>query len=521
MNIDTAQFLLDLWWIIPELWLCLAGFILLGFAPFTRDAAGKRLIAWLSIAAQAVTLVLVFAFYAGVPKVFSVCSAAHPGAIFKLSGGAPLLVVDGFSLVLKAVVLTAGILASLMGLRYLEIEKTHRAEFHCLLLFAVLGGMFLVCSTDFISLFTALETMSLSVYLLVGWTKQDHRSNEAALKYFLLGAFAAGLLLYGMSLVYGASGKTNLFLIAEKLQQGLAPQPLQLLSIGLVFLVAGIGFKLAAAPFHMWTPDAYEGAPTNVTAFMSTAVKTAAFGMALRMFLIAFPSPAGAARWTILFAVLSAVSMTWGNIVALWQDNTKRLLAYSSIAHVGYALMGLVAVGAALSHQISGTQQVQAIAAGQLAVVLYMVAYTFTAAGAFGMVVLLRREGLIGDRVADFAGMARRSPWLAAAMMIFLLSLGGIPATAGFVGKWWLFASALQGGFAWLAILAALNTAISLFYYLRIVVTMYFDAPGDQQPYALAPTLTAALVLAVAGVLLVGLWPEPVLNLVRGAAQIP
>ncbi|MBP7148290.1 MAG: NADH-quinone oxidoreductase subunit N [Acidobacteria bacterium] len=518
--VNASQYVADLFWLVPELWLALVGFVLLAVAPFTRDVASDRRLAWISVIGQGVALALLFVLYGGLGGVFGPGSADSPGAVFRLASGNPLLLVDGFSIVLKATILAAGIVSTLMGIRFLEIERMQRPEFHAVLVFAVVGAMFLVSSTDFITLFTGLETMSLSVYLLVGWSTRERKSNEAALKYFLLGSLASGFLLYGMSLMYGATGSTNLFAIAGSLRGALRAGGTELVPLGIMFLIVGVGFKMAAAPFHVWTPDAYEGAPTLVTAFMSTAVKTAAFGMGLRIFLLGLPATGAAEQWTLLFAIMAAISMTLGNTVAILQDNMKRLLAYSSIAHAGYALLGLVAVGAALSGRLPAGMREQAISYGQFSVVLYMVAYTFTNLGAFALVAMLRREGMAGDRVEDFAGMARRAPWLAAAMTVFLLSLAGIPATAGFIGKWWLFASAIEGGFGWLAVVAAVNTAISLYYYVRVIVKMYMDVPGDALAYSLTPAVTAAIVIALAGTLIIGLWPDPVFRLVEGTVQL-
>jgi NADH-quinone oxidoreductase subunit N len=468
----------------------------------------------LSVIAQGIGLALLFV-YAGTPGVFSGASTGHPGAVFELGDGAPLLLVDGAGLVLKGTILIAGLLSTLMGIRFLEIDRLARGEFHAVLLFAVLGGMFVVSGTDFITLFVGLETMSLSVYLLVGWARDDRRSNEGALKYFLLGALAAGLLVYGMSLLYGATGSTNLFSIAAALEAGAVAGAAPLLLIGVLLIAVAVGFKMAAAPFHIWTPDAYEGAPTLVTAFMSTGVKTAAFGLALRIFLIGLAVEPIAWQWTVLTTIMCAVSVTLGNWVALRQDNVKRMLAYSSIAHAGYGLLGLVAVGMALSGRLGPELTEVALHWGQISVVLYMLAYTFTNVGAFALVAFLRREQIAGDQIEDFAGMAQRAPWYAAAMTLFMLSLVGIPATSGFIGKWYLFSATLEAGFGWLAVLAIVNSAVSLYYYMRVVVKMYMSAPASDVPYALTPAVALAVVLAVAGTLIIGLYPQPVLALVE------
>ncbi len=515
MNINGAQYLADMYWLMPELWLCLAGFIVLGFSPFVLTQAGRRRLAWFSVFAQAGALVLMLP-YTGVDGVFNSLGANAPGAVFRIASGAPLLVVDGFSLVLKATILIAGILSTLMGIRFLELDRLGRGEFHAVLLFAILGAMFLVSGTDFITLFTGLETMSLSVYLLVGWAKDQRKSNEAALKYFLLGSLASGILVYGMSLIYGATRSTNLFGVADALRAN-PTHPGMMVTVGILLLVVAVGFKMSAAPFHVWSPDAYEGAPTLVTSFMSTAVKAASFGLCLRLFLVALGTRAAAAEWTLYFALMAAVSMTLGNCVALLQDNMKRLLAYSSIAHAGYALLGVVAVGAALSGKLPPALRADALVWGQFSVLLYMLAYTVTNVGAFAMVVLLHNEGIAGDTVRDFAGMARRAPWLAAAMTLFLLSLAGIPATAGFIGKYFLFSSIIQAGYGWLAIVAAVNTAISAYYYLRVVVKMYMDVPETDTPYVVTPAMAATLVIAAVAVLVIGLFPAKVLTVVQGS----
>jgi len=515
VSFDTAQYVRDLGWLLPELWLTLAGFVLLALAPFARDAAARRRLAWLSAVAQGITLVLMVPLLLR-DGVFGAAGPDAPGAVFRVAGGQPLLVIDGFALLFGGLVVLAGLLSTLMGIRFLEIEKLDRGEFHAVLLFAVLGGMFLVASTDFISLFVGLETMSLSVYLLVGWARDDRKSNEGALKYFLLGALASGFLLYGMSLVYGATGSTNLFGIAAAIGDLAAGHAGPFLLVGLLLLVVGVGFKMAAVPFHMWTPDAYEGAPTLVTAFMSTAVKTAAFGFGLRLFLVGFPAAGMAREWTLLFALLAALSMTLGNWVALLQDNIKRLLAYSSIAHAGYMLLGLVAVGAVLAGEIPAGLRSTVLEWGQVSVILYAIAYTFTNLGAFALVVMMRRGRIAGDRVDDFSGLARRRPLYAAIMTIFLLSLGGIPATAGFVGKYWLFSAILEAGYGWLALVAVVNSAVSLYYYLRIVVRMYMAPPVVEEPYAVTPALAATVAIALAGVLVLGLLPQPFLDLVAG-----
>jgi NADH-quinone oxidoreductase subunit N len=349
--------------------------------------------------------------------------------------------------------------------------------------------------------------MALSVYVLVGFAKGNRKSNEAALKYFLLGVFASAILLYGVSLVYGTTGSYNLDGIAAAIARG-ETGPRSLLGIGAILVLVGIAFKIAAVPFHMWTPDAYEGAPTPVTAFISTAAKAAAFAMLLRVFLRGFYGLA--ADWTPLLVVLAIASMTLGNVVAILQDNVKRMLAYSSIAHAGYMLLGLIAVGASGSDAM--TQRY-----GMTAVVLYLLVYTFTNMGAFGLVVMLRRHDVVGDRVEDFRGLAQSNPLAAATMLVFLLSLAGIPCTSGFIGKWWLFGSAVKADYAWLAVIAVVNSAISLYYYARVVVAMYMSPAKTAERVAVPVPLAAALAVSLVFTLVIGVYPQPFIRFAQYA----
>src|SRR6186997_1367881 len=363
-----------------------------------------------------------------------------------------LISVDRFALFFKVIFLGSAALTVLMSVRYLDVEGTRAGEYYFLILCATLGMMFMAGGTDLITLFIGLETMAISFYILTGFLKPSRRSNEAAVKYFLLGAFSLGILLYGMSLMYGLSGTTNLRSIATALV-GQERDPRLMLAV--IMVVAGMGFKIAAVPFHMWAPDVYEGAPTPVTAFLSVGSKAASFAMLLRIFLEGLP--AMDADWRLLFEVLAIVTMTVGNLAALTQSNLKRMLAYSSIAHAGYLLMGVVA----------GTPR------GVSAMLIYLLIYTFMQLGAFAVIVMMRRADSAGDELKDFSGLHFRHPFAAFAMLLFMLSLGGIPPTAGFMGKFWLFSAAIEAGYVWLAVIGVLNSAISLYYYIRIVVFMY------------------------------------------------
>ena len=496
----------DLWWILPESLLTAAGFLVLLLSAFWPEER-RRALGWLSAAALVGVTVVLLATQSGV-----VGLAERPGG-FDVASGHHSFLADGFSLFFKLVVLLAALLTILISLRYLDTERAQAGEYYALILISVVGMMFMASGADFAVLYVALELMSLSVYVLVGFIKRDRRSNEAALKYFLLGAFSSGIFLYGVSLVYGTTGSTNLLEIREIVAAGVA-QP-RLLLIGAILVTVGLAFKVAAVPFHMWTPDAYEGAPTAVTAFMATAVKTAAFAMALRVFVEGLIGLR--AEWVTLAALLAAASMTVGNVAAILQDNVKRMLAYSSIAHAGYVLMGLVAIGAAPAVTGPAVAGLDSSQYGLVSVSLYLLVYTFTTIGAFGLVIMLRRGTIPGDRISDFAGLARRSPLAAFTMLVFLLSLAGIPCTAGFIGKWWLFGAAIRADYAWLAVVAVVNSAVSLYYYARLVVQMYMGSPGDEPAYATSPGLATALAACLAATLWIGVWPAPFISLAEWA----
>jgi NADH-quinone oxidoreductase subunit N len=411
------------------------------------------------------------------------------------------------------VFLIAAALTVLMSVRYLEVEGTRAGEYYFLILCATLGMMFMAGGTDLITLFIGLETMAISFYILTGFLKPSRRSNEAAVKYFLLGAFSLGILLYGMSLMYGLSGSTNLRTIATALV-GQERDPRIILAV--ILVVSGMGFKIAAVPFHMWAPDVYEGAPTPITALLSVGSKAASFAMLLRIFveslptmrvsLSAAPTMGGVVApdigWGTLFYVLSVVTMTVGNFAALTQSNLKRMLAYSSIAHAGYLLIGAVA----------GT------ARGVTAMLVYLFVYAFMQLGAFAVLALMRRQDVVGDELKDLNGLFFRQPFAAVAMLLFMLSLGGIPPTAGFMGKFWLFGAAIESGYIWLAVIGVLNSAVSLYYYIRVVVYMMLkNEPSGSEPKQ-SPALAFAMVAAFVATLLLGIYPQPLFEFAQASA---
>ena len=421
-----------------------------------------------------------------------------------------VLVVDRFSIFLNLTFFLGAALCVMLGGGFMREQRFEFGEFYALVLLATSGMIILVQALDLVAVFIGVEAMSLAVYVLTGSWRRSAKSSEAAIKYFLVGAFASAVLIYGIALVYGTTGSTNLLVIGNightntavaglpKIDVQILGEPIFL--IGTFFISAAFAFKIAAVPFHLWAPDAYEGAPTPVTAFMAAGVKAAAFGALLRLFATAFGRPEltfGAGGWASLAAVLAIVTMTLGNVVALRQENIKRMLAYSSIAHAGYLLVGVAAMGL-----------VGAEARGPI--LFYLLAYTLTTIGSFGVVAWY---GSFGDErllLDDWAGMASRSPAAALGMTILLLSLGGLPPTAGFFGKFYVFRAALaKPGLMPLVIVAVLNSVVSVFYYLRPIVAMYFREPGREAAPLQSTTVNAALVIAALGTLIVGLYPSP------------
>jgi NADH-quinone oxidoreductase subunit N len=409
--------------------------------------------------------------------------------------GFGVILADNFALFVFLVLAIVGILTIMFSSGVVERENIPAGEYYALSLFALAGMMLMASATDLLVVFISLEILSLAVYVLTGIRRTDPIGTEASFKYFLLGAFSSAFFLYGVAFTYVVAGSTRLAVVTERYAAGaVAGEPLAWL--GMLLLLVGFLFKVSAVPFHMWTPDAYEGAPTLVTGFMSTGVKAAAFAAFLRIFLGGFEPMH--AQWSVIVAWVAVATMIIGTVVGIAQSNVKRMLAYSSIAHAGYLLVGLVA----------------ATAVGQSAVLFYLLAYSVTNLGAFGVVaVIATRERPYGD-LRDFAGLWYSRPALAGLMTLFLLSLGGFPPTAGFWGKWYIFTAAVQEGHYWLAIIGVLTSVISVFYYLRIVVMMYMsETKAAFEPAPLSGTGLAGLVLAGIGVLYLGILPSDIIEL--------
>jgi len=405
-------------------------------------------------------------------------------------GYSNMVVLDDLSTLFNLLFLASSFVTILLSEPFLRSERVEQGEYYALILFCTSGMMLLASALDLITLFLGIEVLSISLYILAGYRRDSDTSNEAAMKYFLLGAFASAILLYGIALTYGATGTTNLGRIADVLTNAEGTLPAGLLLAGMAMILIGFAFKVALVPFHMWTPDVYEGAPTPITAFMSAGPKAAAFAAFLRTFFVAF-GPIHS-DWNMLLSVLAALTMTVGNIAAIAQTNVKRMLAYSSIAHSGYVLIGLVAGGND----------------GGVASVFYLIAYTAMNLGAFAVVILLEHKGGGGDELRDYAGVGFRYPLIGAALSLFMISLSGIPPTVGFVGKLSLFGAAVHTGHIWLAVIGVLNSAISIFYYLRLLVLMYMREPGEVLPPIRVPAaIGLALFVTALATLGVGLFP--------------
>jgi NADH-quinone oxidoreductase subunit N len=434
--------------------------------------------------------------------------AAALGSVWLLATGdgrgsvlAGAVAADDLSLFFHALILVVAAVTVLLSAPYLRENGMERGEYYALLLFSVVGMLGLVSSLELVAMFVALEIMSIALYAMAGLNRAKPRSQESALKYFITGSFASAFLLYGIALLYGVSGSTALDRVARAVGL-LSPGAVPLAVLGAALVLVGFGFKVAAVPFHMWAPDVYEGAPTTVTAFMSAGVKAAAFGALLRVFEQALP--ALASHWQPLVAVLAIATMVVGNLAALAQTDVKRMLAYSSIAHAGYLLAALVAAP---------------VLAGE-AVLFYLVAYAAVNLGAFGAIAALSRDGREPLAPRDLAGLAERRPPVAAALTVFLVSLTGIPITAGFVGKFYLFNAAVASGWVGLALVGVIMSVVSAYYYLRVVVTMYMRDPvGEDDWSPVSPSAALALAFSAAVTLLLGVWPAPLLALARTAAR--
>lgn len=497
----------DFFMILPEVELALFGLaiLLLDYLLGVKEKAFNALVAMCGVGFSAYSLYRLYKL--------------GPDAIGGFSGA---VIIDPFFLFFGMIFLLATALVILVSVRYLQIEEEHHGEYYALMLFATVGMMFMASGYDLIVQFIGLETMAISFYILTGFLRNQRRSNEAAVKYLLLGAFSSGLLAYGFSLLYGISAmadlsgpgglplqvpRTNLDVVRTALSLR-GPTDL-LVMLAIVTTSAGLFFKVAAVPFHQWAPDVYEGAPTSISAYVSVASKTASFALLLRLFLYAFWPVR--ADWVEIIAVVAVLSLTIGNLAAITQSNVKRLLAYSSISHVGYILLGLVA---ALSGPDGNDTGLKGIA-------FYLFVYAFMTIGAFTIVIVLRRQGLIGDEIEDMNGLIQRSPTAAVLLLIFMLSLAGIPPLAGFVGKYYILLSLVETQHYYLALFGALYIVPGLYYYFRIVAHAWLREPsGDVHPRATAGQ-SFALAAMCAVTIIAGVYPEPFIRMATYSLVLP
>ena len=473
----------DIYTILPPLVL-VAGAVVLLLIDLAVPRERKSVTAWLGIivlALSAATLPLLWGQ--------------------NLIGFNNMVAVDGYALFIDGLVASIAVVTVLLTLRYNADRGIMRGEFYPLLLFSASGMMLMAHAVNLLVVFVAIELLSIPLYILCGIARPRLESEESSMKYFLLGAFASGFLVYGIALIYGATGTTQLAEIAGKITSGV--NDLLLLYAGVGLILVGLGFKVAAVPFHMWTPDVYEGAPTTVTAFMATATKAAGFAAVLRVFLFGL-APA-LATWQPVIAVIAMLTMIVGNVVALAQTNLKRMLAYSSIAHAGYVLIG-VAAGNEL---------------GTTGVLFYLASYAVTTLAAFAVMTVMGTPSGEDQSLDAYAGLIRRRPWLALVMALAMFSLTGVPPTAGFAGKYFLFQAAMGSGLVWLAIVGVLTSVISAYFYLRVVVTMFMREPGaEAQPLSGTNTARGIAIFATAAATLVfGVLPTPLLNVVTEAVK--
>jgi NADH-quinone oxidoreductase subunit N len=462
---------------MPALLVTGAALVVLGLDLLIRSDEGRVGLAWAGAIGLAAAMIAAVALW------------NRPGVAFDGT-----VIADRYGLFFTLIVCGASIVVILMAVNFLETAGIKLGEFYTLVLFATAGMVLMATANDLIVIFLALEVMSIAVYVLAGIAREDSRSTEAALKYFLLGAFATGFFLYGIALIYGATGATRLDLIAERLRETGDPGPL--LILGMALLLVGFGFKVAMMPFHVWTPDVYEGAPTVVTTLMAVGVKAAAFAAFARVFLQHLPGLEPA--WTGVVWILAVLTMSVGNLSALAQRNIKRMLAYSSIAHAGYALVGMVA----------GT------AAGGASVLFYLLAYAFMNLGAFGVVMAVGRTGSPNEQLSDYHGLGFAHPLLGAAMAVCMLSLAGVPPLVGFAGKFYVFSAAVDAGYVGLVVIGVLNSLISVYYYFGVIMRMYMvEGSPTIDPLSARPYLAVGLLLAVGGTVVLGLLPAGAMRL--------
>jgi NADH-quinone oxidoreductase subunit N len=472
---------------LPEIILTVVATLIMLIEAVRKEERPGGYFAWISFAGLAAALWGALVAY------------TRPGLAFN-----DMLIVDGFSTFFRVLVIGVGMLTILVSAHYLTVEHSYGGEYYALLLFSIAGQSIMVSANELIMIFIGLEISSISTYILAGYLRDDKRNNEAALKYFLLGSFATAFFLYGIAWIYGMTATTNLEEIRRTLTNGDIAPSIGLVGMAAALMFVGLAFKVSAAPFQIWAPDVYQGAPAPVTAFMSVAPKAAAFAVFLRIFMTAFGPIAN--RWEPFVWGSALATMVIGNFAALTQTNIKRLLAYSSIAHAGYILVAVAA-----QSEI-----------GTAAAMFYLAAYALMQVGAFAVVVYFARQGERYVNVEDLAGLGARQPMVAAMLTIFLLSLIGVPLTGGFFGKFYIFKAALDSNLIWLTVIGLLTSAVAAYYYLRIIVVMYMQEPGEGTAKVppVTPGLRIAMWTAAFGTLLLGIFPSVILNFAGKSAML-
>jgi proton-translocating NADH-quinone oxidoreductase chain N len=491
--------------LLPEIVLTVAAFVVFGLDMiWRRDEARGRWLPWLALLGVVLTAVATGVVWPmagpdGQPLALAV-GQGFGGDVL------PMMALDGLAIFFKLFTVLVLIIVGLSAGEYVQKHTPFRGEFYALMLLAGLSIMLASAATNLVMIYLSIEFLSITSYVLTGYLRDDPRSTEGAIKYFIYGAGASAVMLYGFSLLYGATGTTDLAAIATALATGSATVR-WLVFPATIMALAGLGFKIALVPFHQWSPDAYEGAPTPVTAFLAVGPKAAGFAVLARLLVTALPE--FQADWAGLLAGVAIVTMSLGNLVALWQSNVKRLLAYSSIAQAGYMLIGLAAFA----------PQAESWTTGLNALFFYLFAYLFTNLGAFAVVIAV--ENRTGSaNISDFSGLIRRAPFLAVAMLIFLLSLIGIPPTGGFLGKLFVFGAAIQSRMILLAVVGIVNSVISVYYYYAIMRQMFFGEVGDAEPIAAAPSLRLVVAVNVVMVLAIALYAEPFIRLATDSMQM-
>ena len=465
--------------IFPEVLMTIFGLILVVLDVMTKKEK-KSMVGYFGIAFLLITALL-----------------TNPQVGGKYLGFNNMLMWDNFSYVFFVIFALAYTLTTLGSVEYLKDKGILKGEFYTLMFFSILGMMFMVSAFDLTIFYVGLETMAIAMYILAGFNKNEMRSSEAGVKYFIIGAFSSAMLLFGMTYVYGATGTLNYLQISEVLKSGLVADNMTV-KIGLILMLTGFAFKISAVPFHMWAPDVYQGAPTPAAGFMTVAPKAAAFAALIRFVYIALEPASG--LWVPLFSILAVLTMTYGNLVALAQTNVKRMLAYSAISHAGYMMIGLVAMNPE----------------GYRAIALYSLIYVFMNIGAFTLLGILKNKGMVEDeRLESFAGLAKKNPLYALAMLIFMFSLAGIPPLAGFIGKFQIFMAAMKADMIWLAVIGALNSALACYYYMRVTIYMYFNEPEYEVEATVGRSAFITSFIGVVMVLFVGFFPSAFINFVR------